>query len=180
MALANKCNSLVTALSCYPDPTIKLHSLPLVEDNNVIIVTTNITQIPRQRNTRMSIAAAARHLWGNPSPQYLNAITIATNKAIADMGVTSILIMDGVDVDNKRIANQPLTINLPDGNKVMSTHVCNIHIPILPTVLTGHIVPSLTNVSLIGIRPLCKAGCKVVFDNDKCKVMYNPNIILTG
>ncbi len=34
--------------------------------------------------------------------------------------------------------------------------------------------------SLIGIHPLCKAGCKVVFDNEKCKVMYNDNIILTG
>ncbi len=48
-------------------------------------------------------------------------------------------------------------INLPDGKKVQSTHVCDINIPGLPTILTGHIVPSLTITSLIGIRPLCKA-----------------------
>ncbi len=50
-------------------------------------------------------------------------ITIATNHAIADTGATSIFIMDGVDVDNKYITTKPLTINLPDGTKVMSTHV---------------------------------------------------------
>jgi len=74
-------------------------------------------------------------------------------------------IMDGVDVVNKCIATTPLIINLPDGKKVKSTHVCDIIIPGLPTVLLGHIVPSLTVASLIGIRPLCKAGCTVVFDD---------------
>ncbi len=85
--------------------------------------------------------------------------------------------MDRVDVDNKCIATRPLTVNFPNGTKVMSTHVW---VPGLPNVLTGHIIPSLITVSMIGIHPLCKAGCKVVFDNDKCKVMYNDNTILTG
>ncbi len=34
--------------------------------------------------------------------------------------------------------------------------------------------------SLIGIRKLCKAGCKVVFDNKKCEVCYENKIILRG
>jgi hypothetical protein len=89
----------------------------------------------------------------------------------------SIFIMDGVDVENKGITTRPLTINLPDGTKVMLTHVCNIHIPGLCTVLTGHIVPSFTTASLIGICPLCKVGCKVAFDNNKCEVMCNDNNI---
>jgi hypothetical protein len=46
--------------------------------------------------------------------------------------------------------------------------------------LTGHIVPSLKVALLIGIRPLCKAGCKVVFDNEKCEVIFNNKVILTG
>ncbi len=62
----------------------------------------------------------------------------------------------------------------------MLTHVCDIHIPGLPTVLTGHIVPSLTIASLIVIHLLCKAGCKVAFDNDKWDMMYNDKIISTG
>ena len=88
--------------------------------------------------------------------------------------------MEGADVDNKRIATDPLTINLPDGKKVVSTHVCDIKILGLPAMLTGHIVPSLKVASLIGIRPLCKAGCKVVFDNEKCEVIFNNKVILTG
>ncbi len=116
-------------------------------------------------------------LFGSPMPQYLNAIMIATNQAIANTGATSIFIMEGADVDNKRIGTDPLTINLPDGKKVVSTHVCDIKIPGLPTMLMGHILPSLKVASLIEIRPLCKAGCKVVFDNEKCEVIFNNKVI---
>jgi hypothetical protein len=100
--------------------------------------------------------------------------------AIADTGATSIFIMKGTPVENLRRTNNPITISLPDGSKVTSTHVCNISIPGLPTVLTGHIVPGITIASLIGIQILCKAGCKVVFDNEKCEVLYKNNIILRG
>ncbi len=127
---------------------------------------------PRERLTnsrvRPLIAMAARMLFGSPMPQYLNALTIATNQAIADTGATSIFVMEGADVDNKRPATVPLTINLLDGKWVQSTHVYDIRIPGLPTVLTGHIVPSLRIASLIGIRPLCKAGCKVIFNRRSC------------
>jgi len=81
---------------------------------------------------------------------------------------------------NKRIASTPLTINLPDGKKVKSSHICDINIPGLPTILMGHIVPSLTVASLIGIRPLCKAGCQVLFDDKKCDVIFNDKVILRG
>jgi hypothetical protein len=123
---------------------------------------------------------ATRTLFGCPMPQYLNALTIATNQAIADTGATSIFIMEGADVNNKCPATVPLTIDLPDGKWVQSTHVCDIRIPGLPTVLTGHIVPSLRIASLIGIRPLCKAGCKVIFDNKKCNVVFDGVVILRG
>ncbi len=59
-------------------------------------------------------------------------------------------------------------------------HVCDIRIPGLLTVLMGHIVPSLCIASLIGIRPLCKAGCKVIFDNKKCDVVFDGVVILRG
>ena len=46
--------------------------------------------------------------------------------------------------------------------------------------LTGHVVPHLAVASLIGIRPLCNAGCIVTFDKDKCDVKYNDTVILRG
>ena len=88
--------------------------------------------------------------------------------------------MDTAEVDNKRIATKLLKINLPNGTTIWSAQVCDIKIPRLPQILTGHIVPSLKIAPLIGIQPLCKAGCKVVFDNKKCKVWYNGTVNLAG
>ena len=107
-------------------------------------------------------------------------LTIAANKAIADTGATTIFIMDNAEVDSKRIATKPLKINLPDGTTIWLTHICDIKIPGLPQILTGHIVPSLKIASLIGIRPLCKARCKVMLDNKMCEVWYSGTVILTG
>ena len=64
--------------------------------------------------------------------------------------------------------------------KIKSTHICDIVVPGLPTVLTGHIMPDMTTASLFSIGILCKAGCKVLFDNTKCQVVYNSKVILTG
>jgi hypothetical protein len=41
-------------------------------------------------------------------------------------------------------------------------------------------VPTLAVASLICIRPLCKAGCKVIFDDKKCEVVYEEKVILRG
>jgi hypothetical protein len=110
----------------------------------------------------------------------LNALTIAANQAIADTGAPSIFIIDGVDVANKQVATSPLIINLLDGKKIQSTHVCDNHIPGPPMILVRHIVPSLSIVSLMGIRPLCKAGYTVTFNNEKYKVFYSRKVISTG
>jgi hypothetical protein len=154
------------------------------DDDDLTIVTSNCHRdrlshtVPTPRPH--PLAAAAHHMLGTPSPESLNAITIDSQQAIADTGATSIFIMDGVDVENKRVADKPITINLPDGRKVQSSHVCDFIIPGLPTRLLGHVVPGLAVASLVGIRPLCKAGCKVVFDDEKCDVIYDGAVILQG
>jgi hypothetical protein len=104
---------------------------------------------PIKKQPPATMAATAQKLFGNPMPQYLNTITIATNQAIADTGATSIFVMDGVEVENKRLTKKPLIINLPDGRKVKWTHECDINIPGLPCSLTGHIVPMLAVASLL-------------------------------
>jgi hypothetical protein len=69
---------------------------------------------------------------------------------------------------------------MPNGRKMQSTHMCNITIPGLPTIITGHILPHLTVALLVGVRPLCKAGCQVLFSNNYCDVIFNGNVILRG
>ncbi len=74
----------------------------------------------------------------------------------------------------------PIDHALADGQQVMSTHMCDIIIPGLPTTLVTHIVSELSIASLFGIRVLTEAGCTVKFDIEKCVVKYNGKIILTG
>ena len=105
---------------------------------------------------------------------------INPSHAIADTGATSLFLTKGAPCLNKRRTQTPISVTLPDGRKITSSHICDVRIPGLPTVLTGHIMPEMTTASLFGIRILCKAGCKIVFDEEKCQVFYENNIILTG
>ena len=148
---ANKCNHLVSTnvLSFDPNLNVVANVTVVQDDDDATVITSNHSH--RQRINKTAVqeqpltAATARATFGNPMPQYLNMLTIAANKAIADTGATTIFIMDNTEVDNKGIATKLLKINLPDGTTIWSTHVCNIKIPGLPKILTGHIVPSLKN-----------------------------------
>ncbi len=145
-----------------------------------MIVTSNLSnrnQPPKQPPPPVDVANT---IYGTQQPSHINAITIVPTHAIADTGATSIFVMDGIDVVNRGVATKPLTVNLPDGRKVKSTHVCDITIPGLPGTLTGHIIPALKTASLIGNHPLCKVGCKVVFYDVKCDVVCKGRVILRG
>jgi hypothetical protein len=146
-----------------------------VATDDITVVMLNATTI---KQAPTSPAAMAGRMFGKPMPKYLNALTIAASEAIADTRATSIFVMEGAIAKNKRMARNKLTINLPDGRQIKSTRICDIDIPGLPTTLTGHIVPHLAIASLFGIRVLCKAGCKVVFDDDTCDVYYEDKLIL--
>jgi hypothetical protein len=100
--------------------------------------------------------------------------------AVADTGAKSVFVMAGAPAKNIRLATESIQISLPDGKKIVSTHICDVVIPGLPHKLIGHIVLDMKMASLLGIRILCKAGCKVSFDDEKCQVNYKGNTNLTG
>jgi hypothetical protein len=169
-------NTIVTS----PDPTQFINAVANAS-NDKTVCTSNCSPIsirPPHKCCYSLLAEAARLLFGTASHEFLNAITIAMTHAISNTGTTSIFMMDGVDVENKCVAKKPLVINLTDGWRIMLTYICNIPILRLPTILSGHIVPDLAPALLIRIPPLCKAGCRVIFDYNKCNVKYNGNVIL--
>ncbi len=182
--VANKCKSLISA---HPlDPT-KIVSIITVNNVNMTIARSNWSPAARAQHemsaqpaSQLSYGATARHLFGTPTHKYINAITIATLHAIADTGAMSMFIIEGTPAKNIWPATKQLMINLPNGSQVKSTQFCNIIIPGLPSILTGHIVARLLITSLIGICVLCKAGCKVVFTKNYCNVIYNNKDILWG
>jgi hypothetical protein len=158
-----------------------------VDDDEITVIASNTTKAVKARTTisndipnhsvqQHSMAATARALFGAPRHKSLQKMS----HAIMGTGATAIFIMEGTPVENKRIATKPLTINLPDGSKIRSSHCCDVTILGLLVILTGHIVPSLSIASLIGVRVLCNAGCKVTFCKDHCDIIYNDKIILQG
>jgi hypothetical protein len=122
-----------------------------VDSDDITVVTENLSnQRENLSNQRQQICASSIHP-RKPS--------IPITHAVADTGATSIMIMKKTpNMKNVRLATQPLTIRLPDGRMLKSTHICDLEIPGLPHMLEGHIVPGLTVASLAGIQILCKLG----------------------
>jgi hypothetical protein len=106
---------------------------------------------------------------------------IPPTHAVADTRTILVFVLKGTQMRNIWPTTNPLlTISLPDGKVVKSTHMCNFELPGLPTILEGHITPDLTVALLIGIRILYKAGCSVIFTKTACYVMYRGKVIASG
>jgi len=74
----------------------------VIDNDDVTVVLSNVSLHSQKLPKRVtSIAEAAREVYDNPMPQYLNFLTIATELAIADTGATSIFVMEGLDFENK-------------------------------------------------------------------------------
>ena len=137
----------------------------LVDDNDIAVVTSNVSESsmksPQSEKTTGSQMRTRTHHAPNNIQMRMRmhptknlesafslfaprqeskwayaAMTIASNEAIADSGATQIFVMDGIPVHNKRKTMCPLKAALADECRVMSSHVCDIIIPGLPTTLT--------------------------------------------
>jgi hypothetical protein len=135
------------------------------DDDDATVITSNISS----NKCGTEIAGAGFH-----------GFCLDTKDTIADSGGTQIFVMDGAPVSNKHTTTHPLKVALANGRIVVSTHICDITIDGLPTILMGHIIPDLLIASLIGICVLTDAGCTVTFDENRCIVQYNGAIILNG
>ena len=70
--------------------------------------------------------------------------------AVSDSGATCHFLIEGAPVVNKKVADKPIHITLPNGKIIKSTHTCNLDIPWMPhQMIEAHIVPGLTHSSLI-------------------------------
>ena len=91
------------------------------------------------------------------------------------------LLMKGAHTFSSIPTKDPISVTLPDGNKVSSTHKCVLDLPWLPKqAREGHVVPGLTSHSLMSVVTLCNAGCEVTFTKTDVKIRCKGKIILTG
>jgi hypothetical protein len=129
-------------------------------ENNTTVVTSNTS----------GFAKVANH--------HAVGIGIKPSLAVADTDATSFFLTKNALCQNKPRATHPVTVTLPEGQKIASMHICDVTIPGLPTIPLGHIMPDMATASLFRIIVLCKAGCTVVFDDNKCQVIYYGKIFL--
>jgi hypothetical protein len=157
----NSIKSVTQFYSLYPTPNqLFLASTHCAnDDNDITIIASNFT-------------TSKKHL--------ANAMQIASTHAVVNTGATSVFVMACTPAKNICVAKKTIQISLSDEKKIVSTHICDVDIPGLPHKLIGHIVLDMKMASLLGIRILCKAGCEVIFDDEKCKVNFKGNTILTG
>ena len=78
-----------------------MYKSDVASDDITVVMSNAKTKRAEPQQQTKSLAETASRIFGKPSTQYLNAMTIATSEAIADTGATSIFIMDGADVKNK-------------------------------------------------------------------------------
>jgi hypothetical protein len=115
LSVANKCTHVILAASLCLDSTLRTTSLPDDDNDKTVIMSNHTTKRVNVPCHWPSLALTMRALYGAPMPQYLNALTLAANQAIADTGAMPIFIMEGAPIDNKHVTWMPLTINLLDG-----------------------------------------------------------------
>ena len=87
--------------------------------------------------------------------------SIAIDYAISDSGATGHFLVEDAPVTHLQVADNPISITIPNGKSMTSTQTCNLDIPCLPNHVTeAHIVPGLAHVSLISTRKLCEQDAK--------------------
>ena len=108
------------------------------------------------------------------------AIIPPTTTAIADTGATSNFFTIDTPVINRRIATAPISIQIPNGATMQSTHEAELDLPALPLAARlVHLVPSIQH-SLLSMGQLCDAGCDVIFDAKSVTVSYANQPVLKG
>ena len=101
--------------------------------------------------------------------------------AIYDAGTTGNFVLPGTSVMNIKPEEKPLYINLPYGEKIKSTHTCQIDISwLLEAATRAHIVLGLAHKYLVSINILCDSGYKVEYGGRKCRVIFNHRLVWKG
>jgi hypothetical protein len=82
---------------------------------------------------------------------------------------------------NKRLTSHPITIKIPNGATIQSTHVAELDLPMLrPDARKAHIVPALDDCSLLSLGQLCDAGYQILLEANTLSVLDDGHTILTG
>ena len=101
--------------------------------------------------------------------------------AVADTGATGHFMLIKTILLHLRKASNPISVRLPNGTAIQSTHQGLLPLAMLPEAARkAHILPGLASHSLISIAQLCDNGCTAFFDKEQCHIIHNRKTILKG
>jgi hypothetical protein len=105
-----------------------------------------------------------------------------TNKSsIFDSGTTGHYILCDTDCFDKHPTSSPLTVTLPNGQQIQSTHEATLPFPNLPKkALEAHVFPELNGHALLSIGTFCDTGCTALFTATAVVIEKDGKIVLTG
>ena len=86
-------------------------------------------------------------------------------------------------VRHKKVAKKPISVTMPDGDQVHSTHIGDLDMSLLPAAAWFcHNIPGLAKYLLISVVKLCKAGRDVRFTKFGIGVdlRYRERMVLHG
>jgi hypothetical protein len=100
---------------------------------------------------------------GDPPPPPLPR---SHETAIVDSGCTGHFLLVSAPCLNKVKSQTPLTVRLPNGATMESSHTSDLDIPELSVAASNaHVFPGMANHSLLSVRRLCNKGYIVTFKN---------------
>jgi hypothetical protein len=107
---------------------------------------------------------------------------VTTNDtAILDSGCTSIFLSATAPCSNKQEAHVPLSVNMPNGTTIQSSHTCDLLLADLPPqARKAQILPGLVHNSLISVGQLCDNGCNGTFTQEQVTVSKNGKCVMYG
>ena len=100
-----------------------------------------------------------------------------------DSGATSHFLVIDASATGMSIATKPITITIPDGTKLTSTHKRELDLQLLPKAArSGHVIPGMLSHSLVSVVTLCNAGCRVVSEEWRIgfSITYRGAIVMEG
>ena len=88
----------------------------------------------------------------------------------------------GTQSHNKLKTSSPITVTLPNGERMTSSHIRYLNIQSLPSeTCSQHLFPKIQTSGLLSIGQLCDAGCTASFTQSKLEVRNKHNdIIIVG
>jgi hypothetical protein len=109
--------------------------------------------------------------------------------AIADSGCTGHFLLVNVPCLNKVKSQTPLTVHLPNGATMESSHIAELNIPHINVAASiAHVSPGIANHSLLSVGQLCNEGYVFIFkeasvtvcDSKKFQILSGPRDLDTG